>query len=492
MKKFLSMEKQVIVTVVIGLGIVVNLLLIPLSLRADLSFGHAYSLSTSTKKILKNIDDVVNIKFFASSDLPSRLLPLKNDVQDFLNEYKRESGGKVRVQILDPKKNQDAMTQAKELGVPELQFSQLENDKYAVSSSYFGLALSYGDKKEILPQVTAIESLEYNLTNAMYKMTGKEEVKIGMVGMEESLDPAQDQLQLLKRTLGQQFQIETLDVSSASGSVNIDPSFKTVFVFTGGGKIYGEEEVSKLTRYLDNKGKGIFFVDGISVQDSLTASPATHNLFPLLAKYGIKVSGDLVLSTAAEVINLGNESNPFVPVLYPFWVKTNNFQKDISYFSNINQLTYPWVSSLTLEKKNNISVKELVKSTKESWVQKDGFFLNPQEIPLPDEKNLKEFLISAEAEKKDGGRIVVISSSRFTLDRYLSQASNNLEFLLNVVNDLASGGVLSGIRQRAVNFYPLPPLSESQKDLFKYGNMLLLPLVFICYGGLRLWKRRSG
>ena len=41
-----------------------------------------------------------------------------------------------------------------------------------------------------------------------------------------------------------------------------------------------------------------------------------------------------------------------------------------------------------------------------------------------------------------------------------------------------------------VSFYPLPGLPESQKDMFKYINILLLPALFGLWGGVRLFKRR--
>jgi len=83
----------------------------------------------------------------------------------------------------------------------------------------------------------------------------------------------------------------------------------------------------------------------------------------------------------------------------------------------------------------------------------------------------------------------VIASSRFVLERYLSRTTDNLEFLLNIVNNFAAKGALLGIRQREVAFYPLPDLSESQKDLFRYLNIFLLPSFLAIFGFFRLWQR---
>ena len=475
MNKLKQIKISIICVLVFSVFIALNLLISPLSFRFDFSYGKAYTLSSSTKKIIKKLNNIVTIEFFASSDLPTKLLPVKNEITALLNEYKKENSGKLTIKVLDPKKDQNALQEAKDLGIPELQFSQLEQDKYALTNAYFGIALSYGDKKEIIPQAIDLESLEYNLTSLIYKMTTKKLAKIAVIGQEDS------QLATFKKIVQQQFELNFIK--------EIDSSYKTLFIFDTTKKEYNSQEIETIKKYLDNGGKAIFFVDGVWVDDSLAAGPAKHNLFSLLNNYGIKEDSNLVLSTNAELVNFRNSMVSFM-IPYPFWVKTNNFAQKTSYFSNINQLTFPWVSPLEIEKKTDIETQILIKTNKQSWTQANNYILDPQNIPQPKQSDLKEFTIAAYAKEKNKGEIVVIPSSRFVLDRYLSRNSNNLELVLNVVNNFASGGALSGIRQRVVSFYPLPDIPDSQKDIFKYANILVLPLLFGFFGALRLIKRR--
>jgi ABC-type uncharacterized transport system involved in gliding motility auxiliary subunit len=490
-----KIERQVIYVVAIGLFIVANLVLSFISLRLDFSKGQAYTLSSATKKILKKTDDIINIKFYVSSDLPTRLIPLKSNVTDLLGEYQKQSNGKVRVKIVDPKKDQTAANEAKEAGVPELQFSQVENDKYAVSAAYFGLVLSYADKKEVIPQVTDTGSLEYNLTSSIYKMTRKEVAKIGVLG-EAEVNPmlagqqGTDPTAGVKNVLRQQFIVDQLNVSSSSGtSKDIDPSYKALMVFDNRTKEYDPQEIQALKMYLAKKGNAIFFTDGVWVADSLTTSPAKNNLASVIGDYGIQVNSDLILSTSAELVNFGNEVVNFL-TQYPFWIKTNVFDQKSSYFSNATQMTFPWVSSLTIQQKADVDVKTLVQSTNRSWSQKDTFTLTPQSIPQPTVQDLKQFIIAAEAKKKNEGHIIVVGSSRFALDQFASRSTDNVEFVLNALNDMASEGALTGIRQRAMDVYPIPDLPTSEKDFFKYLNMLLLPAAYAIFGGIRLMRRK--
>lgn len=486
-KKIKDLKKQIIFVLILSIFLISNFLISFISLRFDLSNGHAYTLANATKKILRNLNSVISINFFVSSDLPTRLIPLKTDVTDFLNEYKKAGQGKIVVKILDPKKDEQALNQVKETGIPELQFSQLEQDKYAVTATYFGIAINHGDKKEIIAQATDLESLEYNLTAAIYKLVKKELPKIGFVGKESVGDPREDDLYSLKKVLAQQFDLGQVDLSSAS------PSYKSILVFDDNNKEYSQQEIDVLKKYLETKGTAVFFVDGTWVLDNLQTDQAKHNLFNLIKDWGIEINKDLILSSSAELVNFGNETVQFFTP-YPFWVKTNNFNSKAGYFSNVNQLTFPWTSSLTLQKKTGFETIDLIKTTDKSWEQKGPpageFILNPQNIPQPQAKDLKEYIVTAQSKKKDGGEIVVIPSSRFVQEKYLTRTSENLGLILNIVNDLASEGALSGIRARTVTFYPLPDLGENQKDIFKYLNILLLPCLFVFFGGIKLFRKR--
>lgn len=480
MKGF-TIKKPTIILLAIGIFVAANLFLSPFSFRLDFSKGKAYTLSAATEKIISNLKEAVEIKFFVSSDLPTRLLPIKNDVVDFLNEYKKE-GKKITVKIADPKKNEKDLQEIQEAGIPQLQFSQLENNKYALTNAYFGIIIKVKDKKEIIAQATDIGSLEYNLTAAIYKLTGKKEGKIAVIGKNEIFDSNEDDLYTLKKVLRQQFSLDFIQEK-------INSDYDALLVFDNNEKKYTKEEIEEIKKYLDKKGKAVFFVDGVWIDKALISKKADHNLFDFLKSWGVEVNRDLVLSTSAELVNFGNANIQFFTA-YPFWLKTGVFNGQTGFFSNINVLIFPWVSSLKINKKNGIDVVELVKTTKRSWNQKDNYILNPQQIPPPQAKDLKQFIIAAQAKKKDSGEIILISSSRFVQQRYLSQNSDNLEFVLNILNELASGGALSGIRQRTVAFYPLPDLPENQKDIFKYLNIFLLPSLLGLFGTVRLLRRR--
>jgi len=477
-----KIERQLIFIFSLIVFVITNLLVANFSWKADFSYGKAYTLAPATKNILRKLDDLVTIKFFVSSDIPTKLLPVKMEVVDLLNEYKKESN-KVQIKVFDPKKDEKALSEAKESGLPELQFSQLENDKYALSTAYFGILVTYLDKKEVLPQIKDLSNLEYDLTAMIYKMLRKDIPRIGLNGDSDS-SSSSDNYSNFKQVLTQQFSYEAVDLKDISSEI------KTLLVFDNAKKEFSDQEIDGLKQYLKNGGKALFFVNGVWVGDRLTADKAQHNLDKVLLDWGIRVNSDLILSTAAEIVNFGSDAVSYLSA-YPFWLKTNVFNQPASFFSNINQVMFPWASSLTLEKKNGFDIRPLIFSTKRSWAQKNSYLLLPNNIPQPQPSDLKQYILAADSKKKNGGgEVIVIGSGRFLQDRYQGNISGNIELVLNMLNDLVSGGALSGIRQRAIIYYPLPELMESQKDLFKYVNILLLPGIFALIGAYKLVKRK--
>lgn len=482
-------KKPVVVIVTIALLIAVNIVISAIALRIDLSKGRAYTLSSPTKKILKDAKDTVNFTFYASSDIPTKLLPLKTEVVDLLNEYKKQSN-KVKVTVVDPKKDEKAAKAGQDAGVPELQFSQLEQDKYNVTASMFGIVIKYGNKTEVIPQATDTGSLEYSVTAALYRLTRKELPKVAIVGDSNSFDPQNDQIATLRTVLPQQVQIEDVDISSSSAQI-LDSTYKAALVLDNNQKQYSNDEIDKLIQYIDKSGKVVVLADGVWVPSDLNGSPqaANHNLFTFLQKYGLTLNRDLLLSNSYELVNFGNGVVSFVSP-YPYWLKTAVLPDQAGNYSNVNHLTFPWTSSVTLGKAKDYKVEAIVNSTSGTWEQTKNFTLFPQDIKQPDKNTFKTFTLAAQSMKKNGGGVVLIPTSRFANEDFVRRQNDNLEFMLNLVGNVASNGALSGIRHRSVDFYTLPAFSESQKDIFKYTTIVAFPLVFALYGMWRIVKRK--
>ena len=471
-------SRDVVVGIAIALLVGANLLITSVPLRLDLSRGKAYSLSPSTQKIVRSLKDPVEITFFLSDNIPSSFLTTKNQVNDLLTEYKRSSS-KIALTYVDPRKaSKDTQSVAQEYGVQETQFSQLESDQYAVSAGFFSIGVKAGDKKVAIQRIDPT-NLEYNISSIIYKLSQSGDVKVGIVGG-LSQGPSES-MGALEQILGQQFTLENTDLAK------IDDTVKTVVILDGQSSPVTDEGATGLKKYLDKGGKVILFTSSMDLSETMVTASRESKLKPILSSYGIKINEDLVLSNQAEIVNFSNDV--FNRGKYPFWLMTNVFNPDASYTANVNYLMFPWTSSISLSKKTGVIQKEIVRATKQSWIKSGEVDVKPESISNPSSSELKQpILIAYAKDSKTKGEIMVIPSARFVQDNFLGR-SGNLEFIVNLVNEFASDGALSGIRSRAIAAVPLPALDPNTKDIYKWANVLVLPALLGAWGVLRLKKR---
>lgn len=459
--------------------------------RLDFSKGNAYTLSSATKKIIQKNSKFIDINLYVSSDIPTRILPLRTDVVELLQEYRR--GGKnIKVTVVDPKKDPKIIEKVKQLGIPELQFSQLEQNKYQTSSFYFGIVLSYNEKNEVIPQVNDYQNLEYNITSAIYRLTRTDTTKIAIVGENLGGNPQQDPLLALKQVLSQQYTVVSLDLTTIKpeDKKTFLTEYSTIVLLDNGTNTYSSDQIKLLKQFYESGRNILVFAGGVKLDErSLGVTQADHNLNELTASYGAQIDYNLVLSTSAEYVNFGNETSQFLAP-YPFWIRSNLFDTKSGLFANIQFVTLPWISSITIRRNNLASATPLIVSSDRSWVQKNTFSLNPNTIPQPTQKDLKQFVLGALVTNKKGGEMVIVPSSRFPYGQYMSRGGGNLDFILNTVDTFSSNGALSGIRSRIVSFYPLPDMPDNQKDIYKYTAILLFPLLWGVYGAVRLMRRK--
>lgn len=467
--------------------ILVNVLINIFPVRVDLSKNRSYSLSSSTNNILKNISSPIAITAYFSSDIPARIEPTKKEVVDFLNEYESAAPTKINLIYKDPTKDSSARREAISAGVPQIQFSEVDESGYKVTSSFFGLVIRRGESVEVVPQVINGQALEFDITSAIYKMERTVPQKIALINFSDFADPRLDTFSTLKRTLQKQFSITNLVLSTDSS--RLDPStYSAAIVLSDGTSQIEASKQAQLSRYLDSGGSMAVLVDGVIVTDDLRVDLSRDPRLDFLEKYGVKINQDLVLSQSAKVANFASGLGAFV-LKYPFWLSTDNFDKESSDFSNISQLVFPWVSSLSISSSQGATI--LARSQTNSWTQGPDFNLVPNAIPTPQKSELGSQILVSETKLSGGGNLLVIPTSKFVRDQYLDEGVDNVDFLINVLNRYVASDALSGIRSRQSINDPLKPLSSTQTNTVKIIVIALIPMLVLVLGAFRLYIRNK-
>jgi ABC-2 type transport system permease protein len=166
-------------------ALALNLWLAPISrARLDLTQDKMYSLSSTTRDLVRSLDERLLIRGYFSEKTHPWLAPLIPQIRDLLDEYRIAGNAKLRVEV-DPTESDEVKREAKErfnIGPTPLPFTT--QSEQSVVNAYFAIAIEYGDQHEVLgiedliqvrghdvtaPEVS-LRNLEYQVTSAIKKV----------------------------------------------------------------------------------------------------------------------------------------------------------------------------------------------------------------------------------------------------------------------------------------------------------------------------------
>ena len=99
-------QKDLLMTaIVFGIFILLNFVGSFLFKRFDLTSEKRYTLSESTKKLIKNLDDVLYLKVYLQGDFNPSFTRLKNETKELLDEYVSYSDGNIAYEFINPLDN---------------------------------------------------------------------------------------------------------------------------------------------------------------------------------------------------------------------------------------------------------------------------------------------------------------------------------------------------------------------------------------------------
>ena len=100
--------------------IAVNVIAFFLPVRLDITEDRLYTIAKGTRSVLEGLQDPVRIKFYfsrSSAELTPNLKIYAQRVQELLGEIEVVSGGKVTLEVFDPKPDSDEEDWAQKYGI---------------------------------------------------------------------------------------------------------------------------------------------------------------------------------------------------------------------------------------------------------------------------------------------------------------------------------------------------------------------------------------
>lgn len=474
------------VWIVLAVVLCINVLLLTVSWRWDLTANHQYTLSAASQAVVQQLQDPVTLKVYFSTDVPQDLLATRQDLDDLLAEYQRVGGTNIVLESTDPKTDTEAQAEVQRYDIAKIQYNIAGQDKYEVSTGYAGMAILYGDQYQSLPALPNLTNPEYDITAAIQKLSRVTTPTIGWLSDHGTL-PAQ----AAKQALRQQYDVTMVTLDK------LDPAL-TDLVIAGPTKEFTDAEKTTLDDFVGRGGHAYVLYDGMEINDqSLQASPNPSNFDQWLTDYGITVNHDLVSDFAyAETLTFGDQ---YFSVLrpYPYWPRlvADGMNVDSPITAQLEGFVAPWPSSLTITPVEGLTVTELVKTSPTSAANSTMTSISPDDIIQPAADQLKQQLLAVNETVNSStgkGSIFAISNARFLDDSFIGKNVGNVTLLYNAIDATTQDIPLNSIRARTTFSRPLGILTDQQKTVTKYTNIFSsLVIVLVICGGMVLWRKRQ-
>lgn len=499
------------IAIIVAILAVVNFLSYQIFARFDLTQGKIYSISGVSKQAVSNLKDVVNIKAYFSEELPAQYSGVRRETGDILAEYENYAGNKLRVEFIDPKDDETLRRQLQMLGIPQLQFNVLENDKYQVINGYLAIVVSYGDHEQAIPIISDTKNLEYQLTSAIKKITAETFPKLAFASGNGELDVSSD-ISAADKKLSEIYAVSNVDLSKGEAI----PGDINTLIIAGPTTKFSEREQYVLDQFLMAGEKSlVVLANGVNVNNNLQADKNEGTLPILLNNYGLNIEPYLVLDTASDMASFNQGFITFT-TQYPFFVKIggNGLDQNNAAVAKLQSLVIPWTSAITTtEGKNSAKVEILAKTTPQAWVMRDSFNLSPQgdfgitgstkstyNLAAALSGQLNSAFNKYIAKNKETGehktttdnaRLIVIANSNFIKDNFVSRYPDNLTFFQNIVDSVTLDADLITIRSKDVSDRPLRDISDNAKQQIKYLNVFGVTMLVLVFGIWRYFNRKK-
>ncbi len=429
--------------------------------RFDLTQGHIYTVSGTSKKILRALKAPVTVKLYISPEekMPAGMKTLESDISGKLEEFRLASGGKFQYKILhmeavnavrDAKEGRkDSLeSELSQKGVQPFQVQSIEADEVGVKLIYSSMSIAYKEKpEEILPRIMpeTLNELEYLLISKIFRMTLSEIPRVAIMAPyeERNIDP---QMQMLLAQLGagapqgyREDKYELLPMALKYEGYETDrirlseeepiPAGTKTLVIAEPSRL-SKRQLYEISRFVAGGGSLLLAVQNYEYDyrpmgRSLTLMPLakTPGINALIKQWGLRVSKKILIDEQHETINMsgGARLGPFdipVPVKLPIQIliPPSGMNADFSITSRLSSLFYLWGTALEIDTQKaaaqGLKVTTLLKSSP-----------NSREIPFKPGPMRAGDLINPQGAQGQGSFPLAVYAEGIFKDVYAGQAA---------------------------------------------------------------------
>jgi ABC-2 type transport system permease protein len=329
-----NLKKNQIVSFLVTIAIVVLLNVIGsyVFTRFDLTSEKRYTLSPTTKEILKNLDDYVYFRvYLEGNELPAEYKKMRRETKEMLDEFRAYSKF-IDYEFINPGEGdndaeiKDKYTQLYQSGLDYTKWQDVGSDGSAKQLIIWpGALVSYRNNTEIAVNLlhetqngqpdeyavnASIENLEFYLIDAVRKVTRLERPKIAFIEGHGEL--SNEELGSIAQTLAKNYDVKRQAIEGkidallhrtqdTTRDVKVYPTYDAI-VIAKPTEPFDEKDKFLIDQYIMHGGKVLWLVEPVyATMDSLQNQESTIgleqdlNLDDMLFRYGVRLNRDLLL-----------------------------------------------------------------------------------------------------------------------------------------------------------------------------------------------------
>jgi len=543
----MNKKKQSYLQLIIAIVIIIllNAILSNYFFRIDLTKEKRYTLAEPSKNLAAKVKEGILVKVYLEGDFPAGFKRLQKATKEMLDEFKIYSNNNIQYEFIDPltnttaKQSNEILQELSDLGLQATNIQLKKEDGFSQKIIVPGAVLYYGDKKIPInllksqfgqaPEAvinTSIEQLEYEIANALRKVTQTKVKRLAFLKGNGELE----KWNIIdgKAELKQYYEIDDVDLSV------IPPS--TLFEYTGvivpkPTLPFSDFDKFKLDQYVMHGGKIIWLVESqLADMDSLRNSPQYYSISynlgieDLFYKFGVRINNNIVQDLMCNSIPVlsgmknGTPEQKLLPWMYfpvvpptsshpivrgvdPIWfqfassidtIPSKKIKKTILLASSPYSRVVPAPARVDIELARLEPDESLFRTggNKTMAILLEGEFSSNFEFIFDKTKNPElDF-----KPKVENNKMIIISDGDvirnqysqskgqvFPLgyDRYANQQFGNKRFLLNCVDYLCDDSGIIEVRSKEVTLRLLDKAKIKREKLFWQFINIGLPIILI-------------
>ena len=376
------------------LGIIISLNFISRYVfqRFDLTTEKRYTLSESTKKLLKSLDEVVYIKVYLQGDFNPNFTRLKNETKEILDEFRAYSNDNLQYEFINPLENPNKdetdklEKQLYDKGIMPEQIVDKSSQKISETFIWPGAIISFKGKESVWQIYkrqlnfqaeesinNSVQELEYGLTNAIRKNTIIRKPEVLFVEGHSELDTISGGD--FMRSLTEYYHVSLININHKINALK----GAAAIVISQPDSLFDEKDKYIIDQYIMHGGKVLWLIDPVYVnRDTLTTKGYTLgfknelNLDDILFRYGVRLNSVLIqdLQSAQVPVNVGFKKGqpdfkPFYWNYYPLIQPSSNHP----IVRNLDLIRTEYIGTLDTVIANDVKKTILLQSSRYTKIQ---------------------------------------------------------------------------------------------------------------------------